>query len=134
MPASAAALTSIPSAASIREPRRSAQIPASGEETSIPIAIGVSLMPAVIGSSPMHALEVEDEDEQQREARQAVDERGGGRGGEQPVLEDRQVEHRRGAPAVLDQDEGGKEDGRGDQRPTMTTGSFQPDSPPFEMP
>ena len=52
MPARAAALTSIPSAASAREPWRSAQIPASGEEISIPIAIGASLIPAVIGSSP----------------------------------------------------------------------------------
>ena len=52
MPASAPALTSIPTAASAREPCRSAQIPASGEEISIPIAIGASLMPAVIGSSP----------------------------------------------------------------------------------
>ena len=46
------ALTSIPSAASVREPWRSAQMPASGEATSIPIAIGASLIPAVIGSSP----------------------------------------------------------------------------------
>ena len=45
-------MTSIPSAASVREPWRSAQIPASGEATSIPIAIGASLIPAVIGSSP----------------------------------------------------------------------------------
>ena len=52
MPASAAALTSIPSAASAREPWRSAQMPASGEEISMPIAIGASLSPAVIGSSP----------------------------------------------------------------------------------
>ena len=37
MPASATALTSIPSAASAREPRRSAQMPASGEEISIPM-------------------------------------------------------------------------------------------------
>ena len=36
----------------MREPRRSAQIPASGEAISIPIAIGDSLIPAVIGSSP----------------------------------------------------------------------------------
>ena len=52
MAASAMAETSIPSAASVREPRRSAQMPASGEETSMPRAIGASLMPAVIGSSP----------------------------------------------------------------------------------
>ena len=52
MPASAPALTSIPSAASAREPWRSAQMPASGEEISMPIAIGASLSPAVIGSSP----------------------------------------------------------------------------------
>ena len=52
MPASAKAQTSIPSAASMREPWRSAQIPARGEAMSIPIAIGESLIPAVIGSSP----------------------------------------------------------------------------------
>ena len=52
MRASAAALTSIPIAASAREPRRSAQMPASGDATSMPNAIGVSLSPAVIGSSP----------------------------------------------------------------------------------
>ena len=39
-------------AARAREPWRSAQTPASGEATSIPIAIGASLIPAVIGSSP----------------------------------------------------------------------------------
>ena len=50
--ASAIALTTIPSEASTREPWRSAHTPASGEETSMPSAIGVSLMPAVIGSSP----------------------------------------------------------------------------------
>ena len=42
----------MPSAASVREPRLSAQMPASGEEMSIPTASGASLMPAVIGSSP----------------------------------------------------------------------------------
>ena len=51
--ASPTALTSMPIAASAREPRRSAQMPASGEEISIPIASGASLMPAVIGSSPL---------------------------------------------------------------------------------
>src|SRR3954452_4305579 len=50
--ASPAAETSMPSAASVREPRRSAHMPANGEETSIPTASGASLMPAVIGSSP----------------------------------------------------------------------------------
>ena len=43
------------------------------------------------------ALVVEDEQEHQREARQAVDERGGAGGGEQAVAEDLQVEHRRRA-------------------------------------
>jgi hypothetical protein len=52
MPASAAAERSIPSAASARDPRRSAHEPASGDEINIPIAIGVILTPAVIGSSP----------------------------------------------------------------------------------
>ena len=42
----------MPAAASVREPWRSAHMPASGEEISIPIASGASLMPAVIGSSP----------------------------------------------------------------------------------
>ena len=37
----------------MREPCLSAQIPASGDEITIPIAIGVSLIPAVIGSSPI---------------------------------------------------------------------------------
>src|SRR5205085_3699847 len=50
--ASPAALTSMPSAASVRDPRRSAYTPASGEETSMPSASGISLMPAVIGPSP----------------------------------------------------------------------------------
>ena len=52
----------------------------------------------------LDALEVEDEHEHQREARQAVDERRRGGGREQPVLEDRQVEHRRRVMA-LDQHE-----------------------------
>jgi len=52
MPARPAAVTSMPSAASVREPRRSAHAPASGELTSIPTASGASLTPAVIGSSP----------------------------------------------------------------------------------
>jgi hypothetical protein len=59
-------------------------------------------MPAVIGSSPFHALEVEHEEEHQREARQAVDERRAGGGGEHPVVEDGEVEHRR-PDAALDQ-------------------------------
>ena len=52
IPARPAALSSIPSTAGAREPCRSAHQPASGEDTSIPTASGVSLMPAVIGSSP----------------------------------------------------------------------------------
>jgi len=44
--------TSIPAEARTREPWRSAQTPAIGEAISIPIAIGASLIPAVIGSSP----------------------------------------------------------------------------------
>ena len=50
--ASPAALTSMPDAASARDPRRSAYTPASGEEISMPSASGISLMPAVIGLSP----------------------------------------------------------------------------------
>ena len=42
-----------PSAASARDPRRSAHTPASGDAISIPIAIGASSMPAVIGSWPL---------------------------------------------------------------------------------
>ena len=104
MPASATAPTTIPTAASAREPRRSAQIPASGDAISIPIAIGASSMPGRDRVLALDALEVEDEQEQQREAREPVDERRAGGGGEQPVLEDRQVEHRRPVVA-LDQHE-----------------------------
>ena len=43
----------MPAAASVREPWRSAQMPAGGEATSIPIAIGASSIPAVIGSWPL---------------------------------------------------------------------------------
>ncbi len=50
--ASPAAWTSIPATAIPREPRRSAQIPASGEAISIPIASGASLIPARIGEFP----------------------------------------------------------------------------------
>ena len=53
MPASATAPRTMPHAASVREPRRSAQMPASGDAISIPIAIGASSMPALIGSSPL---------------------------------------------------------------------------------
>jgi hypothetical protein len=53
IPASATADTAMPAADIVREPRRSAQIPASGEATSIPIAIGASSIPAVIGSCPL---------------------------------------------------------------------------------
>jgi hypothetical protein len=47
-----AALTSMPSAASPREPCRSAYIPARGEAISMPSARGVSLMPAAMGELP----------------------------------------------------------------------------------
>ena len=52
IPASPPAVSSIPSTAGAREPWRSAHQPAIGEDTSIPAASGISLMPAVIGSSP----------------------------------------------------------------------------------
>ena len=52
IPASATAETTMPIAASMRDPRRSAHTPATGEEISIPIAIGASLIPAVSGLSP----------------------------------------------------------------------------------
>ena len=45
IPASATAVTNIPRRPASREPCRSAQMPASGDEISIPIAIGASLMP-----------------------------------------------------------------------------------------
>ena len=43
----------MPAAESIRDPRRSAHTPAIGDAISIPIAIGASSMPAVIGSWPL---------------------------------------------------------------------------------
>ena len=46
------AVTNMPITAIIRDPRRSAQIPASGEEISIPTASGASLIPARIGELP----------------------------------------------------------------------------------
>ena len=46
------ATTTIPAAASPREPCRSAAIPASGDATSIPIASGASSSPAMIGDWP----------------------------------------------------------------------------------
>jgi hypothetical protein len=62
----------------------------------------------------LRALVVEDEDEHQREARQAVDERGAGRGGEHAVAEDVEVEHR--CPrARLDEHEGGQQDDAHDE-------------------
>jgi hypothetical protein len=51
--ASPAAETTMPIAASLREPWRSAQAPASGEAMSIPIASGASLTPASTGLSPL---------------------------------------------------------------------------------
>ena len=93
--------------------------PASGEATSIPSAMGASLMPGGDRVVALHALEVEDEDEHQREAREAVDERRGGRGGEEPVLEDAQVEHRRGG-AALDQHEQRQADDARATRPPIT--------------
>ena len=80
----------------------------------------------------LHALEVEDEQEHQREPRQSVDERGGRGGREQPVAEDREVEHRRRVVA-LDHDERGQQHAAA-IRPPMTTGEFQPEMPPLEMP
>ena len=77
-------------------------MPASGEAISMPSASGISLMPGVIGLVALCALEVEHEQEHQREAREPVDERGRARGGEQAVAEQPQVEHRR-ARAALDQ-------------------------------
>ena len=60
------------------------------------------------------ALVVEDEDEHQGEAREPVEEGGRGRRGEEAVLEDRQVEHRR-LRARLDQDEEREQDDADDQ-------------------
>ena len=56
------------------------------------------------------ALEVQDEDEGQREAREAGQERGAGRGGEAAVGKEREVEHRRRRTALDDQ-ERRKQDG-----------------------
>ena len=81
----------------------------------------------------LHALEVEDEHEHQREARQAVEE--GGRGGraEQAVLEDREVEHRRAVTAAR---RARTAAGRSRQRPGRRTrpAPCQPSIPPLEMP
>ena len=119
-------------AESIREPRRSAQTPAIGEAISIPIAIGASSMPGRDRVLALDALEVEDEQEQQREAREAVDERRAGGGREQPVLEDREVEHRR-AVVALDQHEQRQQHDAGDDAADRH-GSLQPFRPPRESP
>jgi hypothetical protein len=60
-------------------------------------------------------LVIEDEDEHQREAGEAVDEGGAAGGGEEAVAEDREVEHRRRA-AVLDQHEERQQDRRDEER------------------
>src|SRR5215831_492801 len=52
IPARPTAPRNMPQAASVREPRLSAHQPAIGDAISIPSAIGVILIPAVIGSSP----------------------------------------------------------------------------------
>ena len=114
----------------MREPWRSAQMPASGEAIEHPDRHRRELDAGGDRVVALRALEVEDEDEQQREAREAVDERGAGGGGEQPVLEDRQVEHRRAA-AVLDQHEQRQQHDARRSRPPITTGSSQPEMPPL---
>ena len=62
----------------------------------------------------LRPLEIEDEEEHQGEAREPVDECGRGRSAEQPVLEERQIEHRR-ATAALDDDEERQQDHGGDE-------------------
>ena len=105
-------------------PQRRHRRPARRADTTIPSAASIARAPAVRPDPgqrrgdqhpdrhrreldpgedrvvALDALEVEDEHEQQREAREAVDERGRRRGREQPVAEDRQVEHRRAAAAA----------------------------------
>ena len=68
MPASPAAETSIPSAASPRDPRRSAAMPASGDETSIADRQRRELEPGHDRRLALRPLEVEDEQEHEREA------------------------------------------------------------------
>ena len=122
------ALTSIPPRRARASRGGRPRCPASGEAISIPIAIGASLMPGRDRVVALDALEVEDEHEQQREARQAVDERRRGRGREQAVLEDREVEHRR-ACAALDQRRTAAAARRAATRPPIVSGSFQPSRP-----
>ena len=117
----------------MREPRRSAQMPASGEAISMPIASGASLMPAVIGSSPCDALEVEDEDEDQGEAGEAVDEGGAGGGGEQAVLGRSSGRASARWPRLSIRTNSGSSTTAA-ARPAITIGSVQPERPPLEMP
>ena len=108
-------------------------MPASGEAISIPSASGISLIAGGDRRVALGALVVEDEQEHQREARQAVDEGGGAGGREQAVAEDLEVEHRR-ARAALDQRPRAGSSTAAAARPPITIGSFQPLSPPRETP
>ena len=126
------AVTSMPSAPACASrggrPRRR---PAA-RRRACPSASGASLIPAGDRVVALRALEVEDEEEHQREAREPVDERGAGGRREQAVAEDREVEHRR-ACAALDRPRRAaagcaRRRGRRSRR-----GSVQPDEPPLEI-
>ena len=117
----------------MREPWRSAQIAGERRGDEHPDRHRRQLDPGGDRVVALGALVVEDEDEHQREAGEAVDEGGAGRGGEEPVAEDREVEHRRLA-AVLDQHEERQQDrGDGEAEP-ITSVSSQPEMPPREIP
>ena len=79
----------MPSAASVRDPWRSAHTPGERRGDQHADRERRELDAGQHRVVALDALEVEDEHEHQREARQPVDERRGGRGGEQPVAEDR---------------------------------------------
>ena len=101
--------------------------------SSIPSAIGASLMPGGDRVVALGALEVEDEDEQQREAREAVDE-GGARSrrrtGGSRRSSGRASARGRGARSARTA-AAGRRRRRGRR---STSGSFQPERPPLEMP
>ena len=121
MPARPIAVTSMPSAASPREPWRSAAIPGERRGDEHADRHRRELEAGHDRRRALRPLEVEDEEEHQREAREAVQERRGGRGGEEAVVEELEVEHRRRAVA-LDQDEERQQDERRRRGPPITSG------------
>ena len=88
-------------------------------------------MPASDRVVALDALEVEDEHEHQREARQPVDERGAVAAANSRLRKIVEVEHRRAA-AVLDQHEGGQQHRGGDQPADHDAGRPSPTGRPCE--